>query len=156
MKASAIIIQRPERQGNLRRAFFTTITLIAWTFWMYLWLPLVTLVAWTLGLHTTYIELFVLEHGHGGSDLRIVLVAAVVAAAVFMAWSSYNRFRFTGRVRRQSHKVVTAEDSARALGVSSTTATQMRSQQRLVLSFTDSGNPVLGESELKAITATVP
>jgi biofilm PGA synthesis protein PgaD len=143
MKASAIIIQKPERQGTMRRAFFTAITLIAWTFWMYLWLPLVTFIAWTLGLHTSYVELFVLEHGHGGTDLRIVLFAAVIAAMVFMAWSSYNRVRFTGKIRRRSHPLVTLEESAKALGAALPTVEHMRSQQRVTLSFTEDGHPIL-------------
>lgn len=40
-----LIIDRPELQPRVQRAFFSPLTVVLWTFYVYLLLPLVTLLA---------------------------------------------------------------------------------------------------------------
>jgi biofilm PGA synthesis protein PgaD len=139
MKAEAIIIHRPERQAPARRALFAVLTLGAWFVWVSLWLPLITLVAWLFGMRTSYVELFVREHGNGLSDLLVVVAIGVCCGLIEILWSSYNFRRFRHATRRRARPLVGLDAMAESLLVAQPSAVHLREQPRTVLQFADDG-----------------
>ncbi|TCV93331.1 poly-beta-1,6-N-acetyl-D-glucosamine biosynthesis protein PgaD [Luteibacter rhizovicinus] len=145
MKAEAIIIQRPDHQSPAQRVFFGLATLVAWAFWVFLWLPLITLVAWGFGFRTTYVEMFVQSRGKGGTDLVELLLLAAVCALIVIAWSLYNRFRYGGRVRRRAFRSIQPDETAHAMGTTESAVLAMRDARISTIEFADDGALHVGE-----------
>ncbi|MEX1827634.1 poly-beta-1,6-N-acetyl-D-glucosamine biosynthesis protein PgaD [Luteibacter sp. CQ10] len=138
MKAEAIMIQRPERQSAAQKAVFTTVTVIAWLFWVFLWLPLVTLGAWAFGLRNAWVQLHVNRLGDGG-DISIVFICALVCALVFTSWSGYNYRRFAGKQKRRGNLPVGVAETAAAIGATTDDALRMQGHRRAVVSVAQDG-----------------
>jgi biofilm PGA synthesis protein PgaD len=147
MKADPIIISRPERQKPFQRAIFTVITMLAWTLWVSLWLPLITLVAWLLGLQDIYVKLGLDHPFRAANDLGLVLHVAVMAALSLGAWAFYNRVRFAGKQKRRANRFVELAEMAPALEASINTAQQLRASRRSVIHFNDNGGMFLRAEE---------
>jgi biofilm PGA synthesis protein PgaD len=139
MKADAIMIQRPERQSSVQKAMFGVATVVAWLFWAFLWLPLITLGAWAFGLRNAWLQLHVLEPARQGGDINVVLLAAIVCAATFSAWAGYNRARFSGKQKRRGNDPVGVEATARVIGATTEDAISIRAHRRAVVSVSDAG-----------------
>lgn len=139
MKAETIIIQRPERQSTTQRAAFATVTVFAWLFWAFLWLPLLTLGAWAFGLRNAWLQLHVLNPIGDGGDINIILLVAVLCAAVFSSWSGYNHARFAGKQKRRGNKPVDVAQTAAAIGATTGDALKMQGMRRTVVSVTRDG-----------------
>lgn len=142
MKAQ-FIIDRPERQSPLQRTLFAVITMVAWTLWISLWLPLLTLIAWLLGLQDVYLKLGLIHPLHAVGDLSMVFVVALVCALSIGSWSQYNRMRFTGKQRRRGNRHLDVAEMAPVLDASVETGRQLRAGRRLVVYFTADGNMFL-------------
>lgn len=138
MKAD-FIINRPHRQSPLQRTLFTVITMVAWTLWISLWLPLLTLIAWLLGVEDAFKQLGLMHPLHAANDLSIVLSVAIVCAVLMGSWSQYNRVRFAGKQRRRGNRTVDIAEMAPVLAASLDTARRLRAGQRLVVYFTPDG-----------------
>ena len=143
MKADPLIIERPERQKPLQRATFALITMVAWTLWVSLWLPLLTLIAWMLGLQDIYIKLGLNHPFRAAGDLDLVFRVAFVCALSLGSWAFYNRMRFAGKQKRRANRIVDLTEMAPVLEASVNTARQLRSSRRAVVHFTDSGQMFL-------------
>lgn len=139
MKAEAILIQRPERQSKAQKAVFAAITVFAWLFWAFLWLPLVTLGAWAFGLRNAYVQLHVLSPISDGGDINVILIVAIVCAVVFTGWSNYNRARFSGKQKRRGNKPVGVVETAAAIGATTEDATRLLHHRRAVISVSEAG-----------------
>ncbi|MBE1162673.1 poly-beta-1,6-N-acetyl-D-glucosamine biosynthesis protein PgaD [Dyella acidiphila] len=138
MKADPII-NFPERQQPLQRLTSGVITMLAWTLWISLWLPLLTLLAWLLGLQDMYIKLGLDHPFRAAGDLAMVLPLAMVAALSLGAWAFYNRMRFAGKQKRRANRVVDIKEMAPALDASLHTAQQLRASRRAVVHFNEQG-----------------
>ncbi|QAU22925.1 poly-beta-1,6-N-acetyl-D-glucosamine biosynthesis protein PgaD [Dyella sp. M7H15-1] len=141
------IISRPERQKPLQRVLFTVITMLAWTLWMSLWLPLITLIAWLLGLQDIYIKLGLNHPFRGVSDLGLPLRVGIVAALSLGAWAFYNRMRFAGKQKRRANRFIELAEMAPALETAVHTAQRLRASRRLVVHFNDNGEMFLPPDE---------
>jgi len=139
MKAEAIMIQRPERQSSVQKAMFGVVTIVAWLFWAFLWLPLITLGAWAFGVRSAWLQLYVLEPSHKEGDLSVVLIAAIICAMVFSAWAGYNRARFAGKQKRRGNSPVGVEATAREIGASTEDAIIIQAHRRAVVSVNEAG-----------------
>jgi biofilm PGA synthesis protein PgaD len=146
MKADPII-DRPERQQPLQRAFFAFITMLAWTLWISLWLPLITLLAWMLGLQDMYIKLGLNHPFRAANDLGMVVQLAVVAALSLGTWAFYNRMRFAGKQKRRANRFVEMAEMARSLDASLHTTQRLRASRRAVVHFDDAGGLFLDPEE---------
>jgi biofilm PGA synthesis protein PgaD len=144
MKAEALLVHYPRRQGTARRTLFALLTLLAWMAWFSLWLPLLTLAAWLFGARATYVELVVNRHRGGWVDLLVVLAIAVVTTTVALLWSRYNYQRFRLAKRRQSAAPVALAAMAQKLEVSTALAARMRHARRSQLEFTADGRVLPG------------
>lgn len=146
MKAEAILIQRPERQSRVQKAAFAAVTVFAWLFWAFLWLPLITLGAWAFGLRNAWLQLHVLSPIGDGGDIGIILMVAVLCALVFTSWSGYNHARFSGKQKRRGNKPVGVVETAAAIGASTEDATKILSHRRAVISVSDAGDMTLDDA----------
>lgn len=147
MKAEPLLIERSERQKPLQRVTFAFITMVAWTLWVSLWLPLLTLIAWLLGLNDVYIKLGLAHPFRAVGDLNLVLSVAFMCALSLGSWAFYNRIRFAGKQKRHANRLVDITEMAPALEASLHTARQLRSSRRSVLHFTSSGAMFLNVEE---------
>jgi biofilm PGA synthesis protein PgaD len=145
MKADAIMIQRPERQSSVQKAMFGVATVVAWLFWAFLWLPLVTLGAWAFGLRNAWLQLHVLEPARQGGDINVILLAAILCAVIFSAWSGYNHARFSGKQKRRGNNPVGVEATARVIGASTEDAISIQAHRRAVVSVSDAGYMTVDE-----------
>jgi biofilm PGA synthesis protein PgaD len=145
MKAEAILIQRPERQSSIQKAMFSVVTVIAWLFWAFLWLPLITLGAWAFGVRNAWLQLYVLQPSHKEGDLNVVLIAAIICALIFTTWSGYNRARFSGRQKRRGNDPVGIAATARVIGASTEDAVSIQAHRRAVVSVSDAGYMTVDE-----------
>ena len=143
MKADPLIINRPERQKPLQRLTSALITMVAWTLWVSLWLPLLTLIAWLLGLQDVYIKLGLDHPFQAAQNLDMVLSVACVCALTFGAWSFYNRMRFAGKQRRHANRVVEIHEMAPVLEASVDTARHLRANRRSTIHFNEQGSMYL-------------
>ncbi len=139
MKAEAILIQRPDHQSSVQKAMFGIVTIVAWLFWAFLWLPLITLGAWAFGLRNAWLQLHVLEPARKGGDISVVLIAAILCAVIFSAWSGYNHARFAGKQKRLGNSPVGVEATARKIGASTEDAVRIQAHRRAVVSVSDAG-----------------
>jgi biofilm PGA synthesis protein PgaD len=142
MKAE-FIIEKPESQRPLQRATFALITMVAWTLWISLWMPVLTAIAWLLGTQNAYRQLGLVHPLHAASDLKLVVMVALVSSLSIGTWSQYNRLRFSGKQRRRANRPLDIADMAPALAASLTTAQQLRAGRRAVIQFTDNGHMFL-------------
>jgi biofilm PGA synthesis protein PgaD len=143
MKADPILIQRPERQTPVQKLTFAIITMLAWTFWVSLWLPVITLVAWLLGLQDAFTKLGLAHPLHSAGDLGIILIAGLACALTFGSWSFYNHQRFSGRQKRRGNQPFGVAETAKAIGASVHTAEQLQSSRCLTIHFTHEGHMYL-------------
>jgi biofilm PGA synthesis protein PgaD len=130
--SAAPIIERPELRSDGRRISDSLITALAWAFWVYLILPLLSLAAWALGLHMFYDE--VLAPGRESlSQVLVYLRWAGVAGSVLIAWALYNRLRFGGVDRRRMSAPSDAHRVADYVGLRGADLEVLRARRRVLL-----------------------
>lgn len=129
-----LIIDRPELQPRGQRAIFRALTLIAWSLYLYLWLPLATLGAWWLGVQLGLREMAGAPAPFVDIDLFALLgKAALLAMLLIIGWAEYNRLRFQGNERRGPRLIVSSEQSAIAFGVDPEIARRLRGARQATL-----------------------
>lgn len=96
------IIEVPHLLSRARQTRESLITALMWTFYAYLWTPLISLLAWWTGLDLAYETMVV----NGGWEELVVAMRwyGMGIAIIFLtiaAWSYSNRWRFRDHERRQ-------------------------------------------------------
>ena len=96
------VIERPELQPPAMRAFFSMLTVVLWTAYAYLLLPVATLLAWYVGYTAVYEEIVMRRGWESLVDLMgfyglIVLVMGLIQ----VGWASVNWARFYGKRDRR-------------------------------------------------------
>ncbi|HWU53258.1 MAG TPA: poly-beta-1,6-N-acetyl-D-glucosamine biosynthesis protein PgaD [Tahibacter sp.] len=137
-----LIISLPQQQNPLQRRLYTALTALAWVAWIHLWLPLVTLIAWGVGLGQVYRFIVVDDAAHGLDDLVFLVRAGTACAAVFLLWTSYNRWRFRGVERRGPVADATPQAIADYFGANDVVSDRLRRVRRTVLHIDAEGRPV--------------
>lgn len=137
-----LIISLPQQQNPLQRRLYTALTALAWVAWIHLWLPLVTLIAWGIGLGQVYRFIVVDDAAHGLDDLVFLVRAGTACAAVFLLWTSYNRWRFRGVERRGPVADATPQAIADYFGANDVVSDRLRRVRRTVLHIDAEGRPV--------------
>lgn len=102
-----VIIDRPELQARRHRWTYSTLTLVAWAVWMYLWLPVVTIVAWYLGVRTFIREIMLPDRAVVLTLVLSYLAVIIVMGVILVVWSRYNLRRFRDLDRRRASPPVT-------------------------------------------------
>jgi biofilm PGA synthesis protein PgaD len=100
---SEYVIDRPELQAPAVRAFFSMLTVVLWTAYVYLLLPLATLLAWYVGYTAVYEEM-VMRRGWEAlvGLIGFYGIVVFVMGMIQVGWASINWARFSGaRDRRR-------------------------------------------------------
>jgi biofilm PGA synthesis protein PgaD len=139
MKAQLIIQNR--KQPKLQKTIMGTLTLFAWIFFFYLFMPLITLLLWFMGVKTAYIEIYQRNNSFDTVLLYTLPAIALVCGIILLLWAEVNRYRFSGEDRRTAPEDVTLEDMARTLNAPIGVARKMQSSKITVLKMDDSANP---------------
>lgn len=127
------IYELPERQPRAHRYLGHGITVAAWAFLVYLFIPLLTLLAWAFGIYVFAEEMLEPEVYSYLSTLGGYL--AVIAGAVFViiSWSQYNRLRYGSRWRRRWPEPVSHQALAKQFGVEADLLARVNASQRMVI-----------------------
>lgn len=110
MKASELIINKPDELSHLRRWGDFTATVFFWALIFYLWQPLISVIAWAFGVKLFYEHMIVL----GGSEklLTIIGIYAIYVIAfggALILWALSNRWRFKDKCKRKEPQRVTSD-----------------------------------------------
>jgi biofilm PGA synthesis protein PgaD len=121
------IIAHPEWQSKTQRLTSGTLTLIAWSAWIYLWMPLVSSVLWIAGIQFVYIQVgrsFILD------AVWFVMLIALTSCIIVASWASYSYIRFAHKSRRRGTKVIPHDVIGKAFGVCDSDTLSLLSQER--------------------------
>lgn len=127
------IVYRPELQSVGQRTLYSVLTLVAWTIWLYLFVPLISLLAWWFGIDA--FSRYLLEPADRSDLLTLLTYSGVVvlSAMVIVAWSFYNLKRYGGLDRRKPIPPVSDEDLRARHGMDAATLATLREERRLLL-----------------------
>ncbi|MBB6246466.1 poly-beta-1,6-N-acetyl-D-glucosamine biosynthesis protein PgaD [Rhodanobacter sp. A1T4] len=139
MKAETILIQDARLQRPIQRVLLAWITFLAWIAWSFLWLPLITLIAWLIGMHTSYVNLFLHEHNNGSQNILMLLAGMTLCMLIVLLWSNYNYYRFRHVPRRRHSRTYDLDEMAAKLAVEKETAMLLRTSTCVVVYFRDDG-----------------
>ncbi len=137
-----VIFDRPELQARRHRLVYSTLTLIAWVIWMYLWLPVVTLVAWYLGVRVFVREIVIPDPQTILAVVLAYLLVVLVFAVVLVGWSQYNLRRFGGKDRRRFPAPLADAELADWFGIPPERLAQMRGLGRMRIEHDEEGAPI--------------
>lgn len=134
------IIYRPDLQSGPQRALFTTITFLAWTIWIYLFMPLIGLLGWWLGFDA--FARFMLAPG--SLDYLVTLAAyglvVVATALIIFGWSRYNLMRFRGADRRSAPPPISDEMICERFQIDVESLKGIRNARIMVIEVGEEGN----------------
>ena len=94
------VIVRPERLARQKRFLQRAATLLAWSAYAWLWVPLVTLGAWVLGLQAGWDRLYLQRNAVDPFILAALPIIALLCGLLLIGWAEYNRARFADADRR--------------------------------------------------------
>lgn len=137
-----LIIDRPELQARRHRWIYSTLTLIAWVVWMYLWLPVVTFIAWYFGVRTFLREVVIPSPGHLFGLAMTYLAIIAVMGVILILWSRYNLGRFGGKDRRKEPADLADADLQKWFDISASQLMNFRTQRTLVVEHGEVGEVV--------------
>lgn len=141
MRARDAVIDRPHRVPLVRRGLFATITLLAWSVFGWLLLPVLTLALWALGLAVAWEEAVARWHDIDPALLATLALASAAMAGVLVAWAEVQRRRFSGPERRRRLPDVEPVEVAGSFGASAEVAEALRSGRVLRLEIAADGRP---------------
>ncbi|HKB84278.1 MAG TPA: poly-beta-1,6-N-acetyl-D-glucosamine biosynthesis protein PgaD [Burkholderiales bacterium] len=99
---SEYVIERPELQAPAMRAFFSMLTVVLWTSYVYLLLPVATLLAWYVGFTAVYEEMVMRRGWEALVDLiGFYGIIVLVMGLIQVGWASINWARFYGKRDRR-------------------------------------------------------
>ena len=137
------IIYHPEWQSTTQRLTSGTLTVIAWTIWMYLWIPFISAVLWVVGIHLVYTQLI---QSLSMRSVWFIMLIALMCSIIVASWASYNYMRFAQKTRRRRVEVVPHEIIGKAFGVSdAATLCLLLQERRIELCFDEDGVLVVAE-----------
>lgn len=143
-----LIIERPDLQTLWQKYSYGFFTALAWTIWLYLWLPLVSLIAWFFGVQVFYEHMILLGGYRGFLQLLTLYSTAVLCiAVVLIVWALSNQFRFRGKERREPIPPATKEETARFFKISVDAVARAQEANRMVIAFDEASDaPRLNEA----------
>lgn len=135
-----LVVDRPELQRDPQRMIYSTLTLIAWVAWVYLWLPLASLVGWYFGIRIFVREVSVPDPGTMVMVVLTYLTVVVVLGGTLLVWSRYNVHRFRGKERRGEVPHLDDADVRDWFGVEQELLEHLRSTDSMTLHLDGDGH----------------
>jgi len=141
------IIEDGSLLSLLRKGTEWSVTLVAWSAWVYCFLPLLTLLLWGVGFRVALIEGVMLDQAAGLASVALYyLLGLLVVVLVIHSWSSYNKRRFGGLDRRRHPDPVADEELEAYFGLPPASLAPARQAKHAVVSF--EGNAITIESKV--------
>ena len=141
------IIEDGSLLSLLRKGTEWSVTLVAWSAWVYCFLPLLTLLLWGVGFRVALIEGVMLDQAAGLASVALYyLLGLLVVVLVIHSWSSYNKRRFGGLDRRRHPDPVADEELEAYFGLPPASLVAARQAKHAVVSF--EGNAITIESKV--------
>lgn len=142
-----LIIERPDLQSTTRRTLYSVVTVLAWSVWLYLWLPFISLLAWLAGIQLMVVEVFQPVGGQDWRELLRLLAFVVVATLAVIVWSQYNLRRYGHHNRRQRIPDVDANTLAKYYEISPELLEKLRNKRLITLDYSNDHHPVVIDSD---------
>lgn len=142
MKADTRLVHVRRVHRPLKRTAWGAVTVLAWAFYAYLWLPLATAVMWWFGLRDMYGELYERSEQLDPFVIAVLPAVATMSACCLILWAEYNRVRFTGHERRAPFPDVPVHAIAESLGAAPHVHTALADARVAVLVMDDDARPV--------------
>ena len=141
------IIEDGSLLSLLRKGTEWSVTLVAWSAWVYCFMPLLTLLLWGVGFRVALIEGLMLDQAAGLASVALhYIVGLLVVVLVIHSWSSYNKRRFGGLDRRRHPDPVADEELEAYFGLPPASLVAARQAKHAVVSF--EGNAITIESKV--------
>lgn len=154
---NARLIYLPQQQDRTTRTLYGVATLLAWVFYVYLWMPLTTLALWYFGVRFAYLEVYMLsEPLQPPAMLRELPLIALGVAIVLISWAEYNRLRFQGKERRFPHEDTEHADIAESLHASAALGSALLDSKTAVLEMDPQGWPLSIQTGLALVDSRHP
>jgi biofilm PGA synthesis protein PgaD len=131
-----LIIERPDLQTLWQKYAYGFWTALAWTLWLYLWLPMISLIGWLFGVKLFYEHMIVLGGYRGFLQLLGLYSLAVFCISMsLILWALSNQFRFRGNERREPIPPANHEDVARFFKIREEALHEAQNAKSLVIAF---------------------
>jgi biofilm PGA synthesis protein PgaD len=142
------IIENGSLLSFLRKGTEWSVTIVAWSAWVYCFLPLLTLLLWGVGLRVSMIEELMLDQAAGLVSVALYYpVGLLVVVLVIHSWSSYNKRRYGGLDRRHPADPVVDQDLEAYFGLPPASLVAAREAKHAVVSF--DGNAMTIETKAR-------
>lgn len=138
---SAPVIRRPQQLGWHRRQWQRGCTLLAWTLYAWLLLPLLTWLAWLIGLRAAWQRLYVEQNAVDPFVLGALPVIALLCGLLLIGWAEYNRRRHANADRRRRRADVDEATVQTLLGAPAEVASALRQHRLLTVRLDADARP---------------
>lgn len=135
------IIDRPDLQTRGQRTISGVLTVVFWSIWVYLCLPVFSLIAWAIGFHQAY-RYMVLRGGNEEFLHVLTLCAAGIGllGGTLVAWALYNIVRYGRLPARGGRPPVPHEQIARYFRQGPVAVGTWQAAQRLYVDHDEKGD----------------
>lgn len=137
-----LFIHRPQLQPSAGRHIHRWLTLLAWSAYLYLWLPIATLALWWLGTRLGFTELRRYPEYIDVALFWLLLKALGITVLLMVGWAEYNRLRFQGHDRRKQQQQVLPLATAQVMGVDAQLARNLQDARRVTVVTNQQAVPV--------------
>ncbi|MDZ7778445.1 MAG: poly-beta-1,6-N-acetyl-D-glucosamine biosynthesis protein PgaD [Gemmatimonadota bacterium] len=135
-----LVVDRPELQRDPQRIIYSSLTLIAWVAWVYLWLPLVSLIGWYFGVRIFVREIVIPDARTMTMVVLTYLAVVIVLGGTLLVWSRYNVRRFRGNERREEAPPLDDADVRDWFRIEQALLERLRSADSMILHLDDDGH----------------
>ena len=139
----SLIIDVPEVQSRTRKFSYTMVTLVFWSIYFYMWLPLISLLAWVLGFRFFYQHMIVLG-GYQGflADAKLYFMVILSLSTIFIVWAKINLYRFNDVERRKGHQPITQTNQAEYYHLDENDIKNWQGLSHMVIHHDENGYPI--------------
>lgn len=137
-----LFIHRPLLQQDGGRNIYRLITLVAWSAYLYLWLPIATLVLWWLSTRLGFREFQRYPDFIDFALFWLMIKALLITTVIMVGWAEYNRIRFQGHDSRKQHPALPPLSTADAMGVDMRVALDIQQARRVTVATDSQAVPI--------------
>jgi biofilm PGA synthesis protein PgaD len=131
-----LIVERPDLKSPALVMGERLITILFWSFWFYLWLPLISLLAWLVGIKFLYRQMVELGGFTGFLEqINVFAIGLALVCSAVASWSYYNYVRYAHCTRRTKILKIDKKKMADSLRVAEERLSEIQQAKRIVFFF---------------------
>jgi poly-beta-1,6-N-acetyl-D-glucosamine biosynthesis protein PgaD len=142
MRARDAVLTEHAHRSPLRHGFFALLTAGAWSAFVWLVFPAITALLWLVGISVAYESAIAGIQAVQPVLLLGILLSAVCAGTVLVAWAETQRHRFSGVERRRRAQDVDVAEVGAALGATPEVAAVLQAGRVVIVHMRDDGTPL--------------